>query len=133
MTTLAEFFTNNIIGVYFFYGLSFFSMGLAVFLEAGHTSELDFARALRPLAGFGLVHGSHEWFEMFEVMGHLPPELPLGQIRLVLLVVSFTCLAAFGWNIRECSKWVRKFCCILKRCKQTKQIKQHQERQNHGP
>ncbi len=54
---MAEFFTRNIIVVYFFYGLSFFVMGLAVLLEFGHSSKLDFARALRPLVGFGLIHG----------------------------------------------------------------------------
>ena len=62
---MAEFFSNNIIIIYFFYGLSFFIMGFAVLLEFGHSSKLDFARALRPLIGFGLIHGSHEWFEMF--------------------------------------------------------------------
>ena len=55
----------DIITVYFVYGLSFFCMGLAVLLEVGRSSELDFARALRFLAGFGLVHGTHEWLEMF--------------------------------------------------------------------
>ncbi len=39
-------------------------MGLAVLIEKGHSSELDFAQALLPLALFGLIHGSHEWFEM---------------------------------------------------------------------
>lgn len=57
---MLDFFTRNIIIIYFFYGLSFFVMGLAVLLEFGHSSKLDFARALRPLIGFGLIHGSHE-------------------------------------------------------------------------
>ena len=65
---MAEVFTRNIILVYFFYGLSFFVMGLAVLLEFGHSSKLDFARALRPLVGCGLIHGSHEWFEMFLII-----------------------------------------------------------------
>jgi len=85
--------------IYFFYGLAFFAMGLAVLLEVERTSELQLARSVPWLAAFGLIHGGHEWFEMFEVMGHLPPGLPLGQIRLVLLVVSFTCLAAFGFGL----------------------------------
>jgi len=85
--------------IYFFYGLAFFAMGLAVLLEVERTSELRLARSVPWLAAFGLIHGGHEWFEMFEVMGHLPPGLPLGQIRLVLLVVSFTCLAAFGFGL----------------------------------
>ncbi len=49
---MAEFFTRNIIIVYFFYGLSFFVMGLAVLIEFGHSSKLDFARALRPYDRF---------------------------------------------------------------------------------
>lgn len=97
---MAEFFSRNIIIVYFFYGLSFFVMGLAVLLEFGHSSKLDFARALRPLIGFGLIHGSHEWFEMFliirdRISGPLnaPWVLP---IRLTALATSFLFLIAFG-------------------------------------
>jgi len=90
---------NSLAYIYFFYGLAFFAMGLAVLLEVERTSELRFARSMPWLAAFGLIHSSHEWLEMFEVMGHLPPGLPLGQIRLVLLVVSFTCLAAFGFGL----------------------------------
>ena len=47
--------------IFFFYGLSFFSMGFAVLLELGHAPKMEFARALRPLGWFGLVHGGHEW------------------------------------------------------------------------
>src|SRR5512136_105999 len=97
---MAEFFTRNIIVVYFFYGLSFFVMGLAVLLEFGHSSKLDFARALRPLIGFGIIHGSHEWFEMFLIIRDrisgpvtAPWVLP---VRVVALAVSFLFLIAFG-------------------------------------
>ena len=85
--------------IYFIYGLAFFVMGLAVLLELGRTSELRFARSMPWLAAFGLIHGSHEWLEMFELMGHLPGTLPMEQVRLVLLVVSFACLAAFGFSL----------------------------------
>ncbi len=85
--------------VYFFYGLAFFAMGLAVLLEVGRTSELRLAHSMPWLAAFGLVHGGHEWFEMFDAMGHLPSGLPLEPIRLVMLVVSFACLAAFGISL----------------------------------
>ena len=97
---MTEFFTRNIIIVYFFYGLSFFAMGLAILLEFGHSSKLDFARALRPLIGFGLIHGGHEWFEMFliirdRISGPLtaPWILP---VRLTALATSFLFLIAFG-------------------------------------
>ena len=97
---MTESFTHNIILVYFFYGLSFFVMGLAVLLEFGHSSKLDFARALRPLIGFGLIHGSHEWFEMFliireRISGPLIASWIL-PLRLVALAVSFLFLIAFG-------------------------------------
>jgi signal transduction histidine kinase len=97
---MVEIFTRNIIIVYFFYGLSFFIMGLAVLLEFGHSSKLDFARALRPLIGFGLIHGSHEWFEMFLIIqdrtsGPYNAAWVL-PVRLTALVVSFLFLIAFG-------------------------------------
>lgn len=97
---MAEFFVNNFIAVYFFYGLSFFAMGLAIFVEIGHTSALDFSQALRPLAGFGLIHGSHEWFEMFLLINPelaAPPHTPwIATARLLLLASSFLMLIAFG-------------------------------------
>src|SRR4030066_2360314 len=97
---MADFFTRNIIIVYFFYGLSFFVMGLAVLLEFGHASKLDFARALRPLVGFGLIHGSHEWFEMFliireQISGSYTASWIL-PVRLIALATSFLFLIAFG-------------------------------------
>lgn len=98
---MTEFFTQNIITVYFIYGLSFFSMGLAVWLEAGHNSESEFARALKPLIWFGLVHGFHEWFEMFlliQVQINRDPgnSAVIDYLRLVMLAVSFFFLVAFG-------------------------------------
>lgn len=90
----------DIITVYFFYGLSFFSMGLAVLLEVGRSSELDFARALRSLAGFGLIHGGHEWIEMFILIHPTIQDTLLyqyiGPLRVALLAVSFLFLISFG-------------------------------------
>jgi signal transduction histidine kinase len=97
---MAEFFTRNIILVYFLYGLSFFVMGLAILLESGHSSKLDFARALRPLIWFGIIHGCHEWLEMFLIMrsqisGSSNPSWVL-PVRLIALAISFLFLIAFG-------------------------------------
>ena len=90
----------DIITVYFFYGLSFFSMGLAVWLEVDRSSELDFARALRSLAGFGLIHGGHEWIEMFLLIHPHVEETfiyqYIGTGRVVLLAISFLFLISFG-------------------------------------
>lgn len=90
----------DIIIVYFFYGLSFFSMGLAILLEVGRSSELDFAQALRFLAGFGLIHGIHEWLEMFFLIFPQVQEMPffewVGLGRVVMLSISFLFMITFG-------------------------------------
>jgi signal transduction histidine kinase len=97
---MAEFFTRNIILVYFFYGLSFFVMGLAILLESGHSSKLDFAHALRPLIWFGLIHGCHEWLEMFLIIRNqligLPTPSWVLPVRIIALAISFLFLIAFG-------------------------------------
>lgn len=84
--------------IYFFYGLAFFSMGLLVAIEGGRSTDARLRMALRPLAGFGLVHAAHEWLEMFKDMGHFSPHVealyPL--VALSILAFSFLSLAAFG-------------------------------------
>ena len=86
--------------IFFFYGLAFFCMGLAITLELGHGSDVRLRRALRPLAGFGFLHGAHEWLEMFENLEILPYQqiAPLAWegLRLALLALSFVSLGAFG-------------------------------------
>jgi signal transduction histidine kinase len=95
-----EFLTQNFILIYFLYGLAFFSMGLAVLLEASQQSELRLARALGPLALFGLMHGVHEWGEMFQriiaLTSDYHPAPDQEALRLVWLVTSFNALAVFG-------------------------------------
>ncbi len=52
--------------IYFFYGLSFFAMGLAVALESRRASLLALGHHLRWLGAFGLVHSLVEWSDMFQ-------------------------------------------------------------------
>ncbi len=97
---MADFFNSNIVIIYFFYGLSFFVMGLGVLIELGHSSKLDFAWALRPLVGFGIIHGCHEWLEMFMIirqqLGQPITSTWLSTIRIIALASSFLFLIAFG-------------------------------------
>jgi len=74
-------------------------MGLVVAIEGGGSSEERVRKALRPLAGFGLVHAAHEWIEMFAYIGTaaghtLAPAVTV--LRLSTLAFSFLSLAAFG-------------------------------------
>ena len=85
--------------IYFFYGRAFFSMGLLVAMEGGRSTDARLRMALRPLAGFGLVHAAHEWLEMIEnVAGFNSSTEPviISVIEFSLLAFSFLSLAAFG-------------------------------------
>ncbi len=86
--------------IYFFYGLAFFSMGMQVSFEVSMATDQRLQRALRPMGAFGLIHGVHEWIEMFERIalqfGLTYDRLWLDGLRLAILSFSFLSLAAFG-------------------------------------
>ena len=100
MEFLARFFANHIIEVYFFYGLAFFSMGLAILLESFHPSKLDLAKSIKLLAVFGLLHSMQIWFEMLLLARPLNAQtiapVWLSSIHLAWFVISFLILVAFG-------------------------------------
>jgi signal transduction histidine kinase len=95
--------TATLAYIFFFYGLAFFSMGLAILLEMGHGSDPRLRHALRPLAAFGLIHGGHEWLEMFEKLGLFPgtgiDPVAWHAIRIGILALSFLALSAFGSSL----------------------------------
>ena len=85
--------------VYFIYGLAFFSLGMILVVESGRFQALADAQVLRPLAIFGLLHGTHEWLEAYlmqaEAFGvRLPGWLP--WLRFLLLTTSFIFLLIFA-------------------------------------
>src|SRR3990172_7650575 len=89
--------------VFFLYGLAFFSMGLAITVEVGRGTDAGLRHALRPLAAFGLMHGIHEWLEMFLSLQIVPLQdaaaLAWEGLRLAILAFSFLSLAAFGASL----------------------------------
>jgi signal transduction histidine kinase len=103
--------------VYFFYGLAFFSMGLIVIIEGGRGGDPRLRKALRPLVAFGLIHGGHEWLEMFEILGILPWQnsIPLlwYSVRLALLAFSFLSLTAFGAAMLSPTESVRRVSLLV--------------------
>lgn len=105
-----------IIVVYLLYGLAFFSMGLLIIVEGYRASDLRLRKALRPLAGFGIVHGIHEWVEMLEQMeiliGHNEPLIP-DFARLALLAVSFVSLIAFGTYLLAYTETVQRVITLV--------------------
>jgi signal transduction histidine kinase len=104
--------------VFFVYGLAFFCMGLAILLEGGRGSEgasdVRLRHALRPLAAFGLVHGVHEWLEMFLGLKMLPGNLLVWEaVRLGLLAFSFLSLAAFGSALLSSTAQFRRLSLLV--------------------
>lgn len=89
----------DLVLVYFIYGLGFFCMGLSMVLEAGRSSLLAGAGLLIPLAGFGIIHGIHEWLEIFLLeitwLGGTYPYW-VSILRLIILAVSFIILLFYG-------------------------------------
>lgn len=95
---------NPIIIVFFVYGLSFFTMGSALALEAGwRVGDRMMRRAMTALAFFALIHGLHEWFEMFvliaDIMAGVQPSLGINIARLAVLFISFAALVAAGCSL----------------------------------
>lgn len=100
MNPISAFFVRHIIAVYFFYGLAFFALGLILLQASRRRSAFRFVQAIRPLALFGLLHGLHEWLEMFQKIGALTtgytPGLLAEILRTAILALSFLLLLAFG-------------------------------------
>ena len=88
--------------VYFVYGLTFFSMGLILLLESWRMDpEQPQKKLIVPLSIFGLLHGAHEWLEIFIFQTQqLNESLPgfVVWLRLGLLVGSF--IALWFYSIR---------------------------------
>lgn len=108
---------NVMIIIFFFYGLAFYSMGLAILLEMNKCSDARLRHSLRPLAAFGFLHGAHEWMEMFERLDLFQPSPEVGLflegIRLIFLAFSFLSLAAFGSSLLARSEHGRRYSLLL--------------------
>jgi signal transduction histidine kinase len=113
MGTLSTFFEVNRAIIYFVYGLAFFIMGLVIALQSRQSSQLELARSLNWLAGFGILHGLNEWGDLFIPIQSTYLPIPMVNllyvIQLVLLALSFMCLFAFGVSLLKpfgVNKWL---------------------------
>lgn len=100
MEVVRDFFIDNRIIVFFVYGLTYFVMGFAVFLQSRRHSRLPLAQDLQWLAAFGILHGIHEWGAMFipiqsTYVSQNIVDL-LQTLQVILLAASFICLLMFG-------------------------------------
>jgi len=82
--------------LYLFYGLAFFTLGVAILSRDVRFSELGIANIIWLLAIFGIIHGFHEWLELLE---HLTPAIRTSSFflfRLIVVNISFLFLLYFG-------------------------------------
>ena len=81
--------------LYFFYGLAFFFLGTAIAVKNMKGSELKLAGCLWLLAGFGFIHGSHEWLELYLLLqGRYISMTEILYIKFVTVfsvILSFSC------------------------------------------
>jgi signal transduction histidine kinase len=97
---LRELFAANRVIILSVYGQVFFLLGVVLALQSWRHSRVVLARHLKWLAAFGLLHGLHEWGDVFiPLQGQYLAE-PFIEVLLVLqvllLAVSFACLFQFG-------------------------------------
>lgn len=86
--------------IYFFYGLAFWGLGLAAYLQLRHGGDLPLRRQLPWLAAFGMAAGSTGWVDMFLVSnpGDQLAEV-LKILRMFLQPATGLLLLIFGWGI----------------------------------
>jgi diguanylate cyclase (GGDEF)-like protein len=86
----------NLTYTYFFYGLSFFTLGISIIFYPKKGSEFRIAKALVFIALFGIFHGLHEWAEMFNIAQDPAAGPMIRGLCLLLLPLSFSLLISFG-------------------------------------
>lgn len=85
--------------VYFFYGLGFFSLGLAAGLQMRHDDDLPLRKQIPWLAAFGFVYAAIAWLDMFQTYGADPSiNQIINGIRMILQPTSGL-LLIFGWGV----------------------------------
>lgn len=92
--------------LYFFCGLSFVLMGVAVLAQIRSTSSFTESRNVQWIALFGLLHGVSEWLEMFSLLGQDPAILHAeARISSILNALSYILLMAGAVRLLTESIW----------------------------
>jgi len=121
LPAVADYFSANIILLYFVYGLSFFTAGLALAWQSLSPIRLSGMGGLWLLAAFGLARGIVQWLEMgVEISTRISGiESPVNMriLEFSISAVSFTFLLQFGVGMmtarRRLSPWSRVVPALL--------------------
>ena len=103
MNSVAGFAASHLLPIFFVYGLSFFSLGLVVFLQHTANSSFELRRFIWLFAAFGCLHGMGEWADMFMALGSSYwTGLGLAILQMAgfcLTLASFILLLDFGVSL----------------------------------
>ncbi|MBI5203304.1 MAG: hypothetical protein HZA11_00130 [Nitrospirae bacterium] len=108
--------------LYFFYGLAFLFLGVAIAVKDMKGSELKLANSLYLLAGFGFAHGAHEWLELYLLLQgqHIPAEQVFlaKSVTVFVVILSFFLLLMFGLGLirsldEKHIRWIRLIPTVL--------------------
>lgn len=81
--------------IFFIYGLSFFSFGLALLLYPKEVQGVKFVKHIWSIGAFGIIHGINEWIDMFKSIDHTYEHL-FGIAGFIILPLSFLFLLYFA-------------------------------------
>jgi signal transduction histidine kinase len=91
--------------IFLFYGLVFFTTGVAIISKVTRGSKLKIARYLPLFAVFAFVHAIHEWLVLFLFLEWpaLPKDLLpiISRVRLVPVSISYVFLLLFGYFVLQ--------------------------------
>jgi len=110
---MSEFFQNNMLWVFLFYGLGFIILGVTIFIQKRKVGSFSLMNAFTMLGWFGVLHGTNELLDMFKLFVSMNGGeiLALNVVRNIIFVTSFVFLAQFGVNAllsaREGMNWLK--------------------------
>lgn len=93
--------------VYLLYGLAVFAIFFAILFRDLKNSQIAIASTLPILGAFGLIHGFHEWTELYLVIyaeDH-PLTLELQTFITLKLWLSFIAMGWFAWKMLDLTSW----------------------------
>lgn len=101
---LAELFSNNLDVVFFFYGLAYLILGLAIFIQLRvvESSKFKLLGVLSLLGWFGVTHGSNELIDMFAIIKG--ETLFLQVAGSTILLISYFFIFWFGYRLINIDK-----------------------------
>ncbi|MGF1697118.1 HAMP domain-containing histidine kinase [Vibrio kyushuensis] len=93
--------------LYLVYGLAFFAIFFSILFQDLSKSRIGIAHTLPILATFGVLHGLHEWSELYLIIYHqeFTDLTQLHTFKTVKLWVSYIALGAFAWKMLSLTTW----------------------------